>query len=235
MEFEDAAQTYKEIKDFDAIDTAERIFGVGEVATNFGIALFMENNARKREALEAMGDTHYNSSYAFFMEKAIQFGFQEIYHQEFQYKTRIEQYKVFWNSMGVLLVLESYGNSVNNANIYFNWKSSNSKDPYQRPNGSNSSWIGKNYKPATIDDFYGWAVSLDVREGFISKMVQLGTEGQFLPNWSQAPFLWLCNFSETKEENYDYKAIRDLKVSQFPEHVCEAIGDPSGDTIRETK
>jgi hypothetical protein len=226
--FEKAAQDYRSIRDFDPLAAAEDLLGGRNAeSTALGFMMHIQHNEAKVAMLKKMGDTHFGTSFTEFQALAIQMGFVEVYSEDFGEQ---EQWKLFWNSLGVLLQLESYSGSTNTANIYFNWKSS-SPDKFERPQRCSNGVIMKddnNRVDLTDDTFLAWDCHDDVREGFFSIMMDLSSEGYFCPRWFKAPFLWFSNYLETKNPNHDYRAVRDRKFALLPVHVQDAIGDPAG-------
>ena len=253
MEFEEASQLWKQIKDFDPLDTAEKLTGE-PLSTDgvgaLGFLLLQHHAAAKREALEAMGDFHSRITYSEAQEVLIKFGFSEVFSESFEDKdserTNNEHFKMFWNPMGILVTLESYwnGKTVNSCHAYFNWRSNDKEKPFTRsPIGCSGGIIMKDdnwMKELTTENFIGWHCGVDGREGLISLLMEMFSTGSFFPKWAKAPHLWFINFAESHNKTkgsiqgeLDYfDKIRNQKFKLLPPEVQEAIGDPSGETVR---
>ena len=261
MDFEAAAQFVKDHEDFDPLGVAEELTGKSykdsEETTAIGFVLNMNFAKIKREALQAMDDTHMSSDYNEYVVKLIKLGFVEIYNQEFKnYQNAwwpetadtkpLEHFKIFWNPLGVLFTLESYNKHVNSAHAYFNWKSTDPTNPLKRPQHCSNGMILKDRNKANAwrdeDNFLAWECGEDMREGLIYKMVRYMTDGVFLPKWHTAPHLWFMNFGECheldetcssySEKSSGYDRIGQMKYDTFPAHVKEAIGEFGSHEVR---
>ena len=69
-----------------------------------------------------------------------------------------------------------------------------------------------------------WVGNRDVRQGLRWFLSQAEKQGQFLKKWKEAPFLWLLNYQEPKQEGYDCEAINSRKICSLPRDVQEAMG-----------
>ena len=70
-------------------------------------------------------------------------------------------------------------------------------------------------------------VRRDAREGLVSHLRKLGLYNHGTNNpWRHYDehFLWLCDFSETRDKNYDYKRIERKKVARLPLDVRQMLG-----------
>lgn len=68
-----------------------------------------------------------------------------------------------------------------------------------------------------------WSGNHDCREALRFNISQLKKHGTFIPSWVQAPFLWLLHYRDTKDEEYDYKALNKERIALLPLHVQAAI------------
>jgi hypothetical protein len=126
-----------------------------------------------------------------------------------------EKFYVFFNeSRGILLSFDTYsGKSVNGGKFYYNIKP---KEDSANFAWSNFTWNG---------GFRGevWVGYHECRESIKFKITRLEEHGTFLTKWVEQPFLWLLHYMDTKDKNYDYKAINAERIAMLPDYVREAI------------
>jgi len=219
--FEEAA--IKELE-FDPVAEAEKKLGQNSAASNLAIAMVVGNGQSKEDLASVLGDTHLSCSYDDFLAVVYTLGFEKIYTEPFtsSYGDN-EVLDVFWHRDGLLLTGESYNSKrLNSSHVYYNWEPNDRMA--RRPTHQSGGYI---IDPSTrmpdplrpvIAGYY------DGREFLSLHIKQLRQQGKLLAKWFEAPFVWLLNYDETKDSDYDYKAINALKVSKFPLHVRASTG-----------
>lgn len=228
------------ILDFDPIDSLER---AGVYDSESFLGLHIAHGQVKREALQARGDTHFNSNFADSIAIAESEGFKIIVDQPFIGRSHYrpsdpdkhERYIVMWHDDGFLLTLESYnGTGRNNSKLYYNlnldgadWKAYHgltSSGGFYFPESERGN---EDYKPTV------WAGDHDAREGFRYIFKKLQERGSPLKVWKDQPHLWFCNYMDLKDENgEDLKnwlgsgitdTIKAAMIARFPQYVQDAI------------
>jgi hypothetical protein len=112
---------------YDALDTAEKIFGKDtDEARAFGLFSFMENNQKKKTLLEEKGDSTFSTKTQTYIRIITKFGFEQIYkeyiHRERRDERRRDEFYVFWHDeLGILLHFDTYNGNVNGGNFHYNW------------------------------------------------------------------------------------------------------------------
>ena len=143
----------------------------------------------------------------------------------------------YWHEKGILAYLETYGETrMNNIHVLFNWKPNEGTDPYDMHlSGSRGPIFGK-YDEGRSDwdsGVIGFSVALDGRDGLKYQLERHFNNGTFFPRWKVPPFLWLCNYNESKENDHNmsgynhdnppYVVANRRKLAQFPKAVLEAM------------
>lgn len=217
----------EELLSIDPIQVAEDLSGGNPYpALSLGAAIYF--NELKRSALQKANDSYYNIPYAEFVSLVTENGFEEVYGWNFSsipYGNEApvqESYKIFWNAEhSVMVTAESYnGTQLNSAKMHL---FATSKDT------SNLFGLGGSSSPCDfVPEGYEHtrSLSFDVREGFRLKLNKiLNMEGvMLLKEWPEQMFLWLLDYTQPKQEEYDYKALTAAVVARLPEHVRKAIG-----------
>jgi hypothetical protein len=195
----------------DSLAEAEKKLGVGPQSVALGMMLLQDVQQQKADVFSVLDDTHFSIHYDEFAELLERRRFEKIYTET--HGDRRDVYEIWWHSDGVLLTSESYDRKrVNMTQVYYNWMPASREAPYEiRSSGG--------YVAPGV-----WAGHFDGREGLFTHLKKLRKTGHILQSWVEAPFLWLLNYSDTKDKNYDYKAISRLKFCVLPEHVQKAIG-----------
>ena len=213
---------------YDPLDTAEKLTGKNykdyDGTTALGMLLGVQNAERKETLLRANNDTHNGITYKDAYELALSLGFEDALYLEFEGNAwgdepnPIEQFRIMWHPDGLLLKLESYQREcVNMIKVFFNI------DTSANPNGlwdSGVQYSGGRGNGTNPDVLAG---DVDVREGLRWNMEALKKSGTLLSKWSSDPFLWLLHYMDTKDKDYDYKAINAERIALLPQHVREAI------------
>lgn len=217
----------EELLSVDPLALAERLTGksykADDTTSNLGLALALHLNERKAAALKVRGDTSFETPFLATLQIAHELGFTTSYVQLFQGREVQERYAVLWRN-GILMVLESYaGTRVNNLQLYFDFKYSDSDKLWSIPMSS--------YPISDQDGIRG--CHLVVREGLRMRLDQLENAGEFVVPWvSDRKNLWLTNYATVREnhtnelsEVVDWYLGNTAKiVAQFPDEVKRGIG-----------
>jgi hypothetical protein len=218
---------FDEMLHTDPLLMAEQITGKsykddGDTA-GIGMLLHMIKAEALKEELSLRDDLYYGVNWVDANRIVAELGFEEIFSEDFSddsFGRHVEEtYKVFWRN-GALLTLESYDNRdrINSAKVYYNWKPADFDDYYHFTSSGRfeaDDWDDKST--------WVWAGDHDAREALRNTLANLEGNGELLPVWKGAPFLWLLNFSVTRNDGYDYKAENARVISHFPQHVKDAI------------
>ena len=105
----------------DPLAEAEKILGQeGQLAHSLGFVLLQDIQRQKEDALDILGDTHFNTSYAALCEHLLRNGFDPVYIET--HGDRGDVYQIWWHTDGLLLTSESYERTrVNATQVYYNW------------------------------------------------------------------------------------------------------------------
>lgn len=201
----------------DSLYEAEKLVGPGDNATKLGIIMMQQLSREKEDALSVLGDTHWRMTYEECVQVLERAGFEKIYHET--HGENNDAYEIWWHSAGLLLTSESYTGSkrsVNMIQVYYNWVPTSLDNAYQYTSSGGFDEMA--------DGTMVWGGHHDGREGWLTHLKQLREHGHFLANWFHQPFLWLLNYSESRDKDYDYKAINKLKYVVLPTRVQQAIG-----------
>lgn len=208
---------------YDPLYEAEKITGKSykEDDTTLAVGLFdhIGNVARKKALLLSRGDTYYGMPYEDLLHIAEKLGFVPILTENFVGRSYSnepapnETFTILWNAeLGILMTAESYmGKDLNSGSIYYNLKRKNEDSTeiwkYTSSGGMrNGIWVGHH----------------DIREGLKAKIEGMKSVAEFLPVWTERPFLWLMNYMDEKVGD-SYKEINEERISRFPEEVQNAI------------
>lgn len=229
-----ANEREKEIQnllDFDSIDTFEKITKEAVNQDNFVIPLSMMhlNKNKLKYYMKETKDNAWGCSMAEFLEVVEDLGFRQIFKLNFKDTDNTDEIEyVYYHNDGILLHCETYnGIKLNNSKIYFNWKPKGSildKSAYQEMHHYALSHVSGGWHGEEGDEA-NWTFSgdYDCREALRHKITMMKKYGDFLNPWKESPWLWLLNYMDTKDEHYDYKAINEAKIAQFPADVQQMI------------
>lgn len=214
---------------YDPVDQAEKL------AENFGLRgndrnalilkMAIQSGADKRALLEGLGDTTLSNTVVRYKDVLAELGFEEVLAIPFaapQYGYN-EHYYVYAHRDGLLLTFDTYGGeNQNGGHLYYNWKIEDRNDKL----GCTSS--GCFARDAYDRGEYVWVGHHDAREALKRNIRKLRENGQFLTQWIEQPFLWLLHYMDTKNDDYDYKAINAERIAMLPEWVQKMIGTNKG-------
>lgn len=218
-------ETTKALLNFDPIAVAEKICPRHEKGSDLiMLAMAFQHSRHTIEHMQAIGDSHYSMPFDDMFTMILSEGFIKIYEKDFVDNTYpednspTERYFVFFKAdEGIILTLESYRGRVNNVKMYYNIELRDDADRsctssggmVKNPNGTYTVYSGDH----------------DIREAFRFKLNRLRENGTFLAKWVDRPFLWFLTYMDTKGGygNYDYKALNEAVIAQFPQNVIDAI------------
>lgn len=205
---------------FDALRAAEELTGQSykddEATSDLGLLLHIAHGARKRQVLDAQGDTSYGSEWPYFELVASTAGYQSIWRRDFRDGGHPEQQAAYWHEAGLLLVANSYRGNCNDAKICFNLVR------HERP-------LLLGYSGRTTAD--GVLIGdIDGREALRYKTAQLLAAGRLVTPWVERPFLWLTDYVETRRIYQDDRGVKQIeeltaqRIAEWPAAVQKAIG-----------
>ena len=211
--------------DFDPVTAAEDVMGMSYkddptgMVSGLGLMAHMAISDTKQKLLFESDDSHFGISIRDFIGLVGRLGFREVFSENIP-ETEDRLY-LYWRD-GLLLRFESYWGdspgietSVNSASLYFNYAG-----PYQALHQCSRGMAQGEEDPENCV----WVGNRDVREGLRWFLSQAEKHGQFLKKWKEAPFLWLLNYQEPKQEGHDCEAINSRKICSLPRDVQEAMG-----------
>lgn len=202
-----------DLLNFDPLMAAEEVTGKSykedKDTMHLGFAMHIDKAAAVRTEMSLRDDTFQSSLFSDASRIYRSLGFESIYAVTFKSKWEhgIDEFVVFWRD-GILATLESFEDRVNRASIYYNWAANPDVEAWQYV--SSGHFLGN-----TIIGHH------DVRVGLRHTLGRMEDAGTFLNPWIERPFLWLVNYSV--EDSSDYREVNDFVISQFPDHVREAI------------
>lgn len=207
----------------DPLSEAEKITGVSykedDSTAALGMLMAMDNSSRREKELLARGDTLFSNDLDRYISIIEDYGFEQLLDLPFEGKSYSgepapkEHFFVYWHPEGLLLVFDTHQTTnVNSATVYYNWEPNDPRD---------DDW----WKLISSGGFRGdcWIGNHDAREALVHHMDALKAEGKFLNSWDSAPFIWLLHYMDTKNEDYDYKAINKERIAMLPEEIQKAI------------
>ena len=154
--------------------------------------------------------------------------FDKVYSYDFKdkYHNRLEEYAIWIEKENALfLTLESYNGkkTVNSTELYYELELPQEKEENDYFSHYSLRNLLDHASHGPLEDENGQVNSLyvqvDVREGLVKHLNKIRTSGIKTNNpWKyfEQHNLWLCDFSETKKRNYDYKKIRKRKIEALP-------------------
>jgi hypothetical protein len=201
------------------------------------LGLHIYNSANTVNRFRLKKDTYYNMTWKEYNNLLFEQGFDRVLSYEFMDPSRfknIEEYSIFARlDRGLLLVAQSYNNKsvLNSTSLYFeiSFLVNNKLFP-ELENIIHSDVLRGTTNSGCFDENREYAarqVEVDVRQGLISYLSRLEPfRNQLNVPWKyfKNDFLWLLDFSETKQKNYDYVKINERKIAALPTDVQKMIG-----------
>lgn len=202
----------------DPVAMAEEIVGRDGDAVGLAICMMQQIQAEKKDVFSVLGDTHFMMAYAECVRLLERAGFEKVYTET--HGDLADVFEIWWHSDGLLLTSESYDQRlVNSLQVYYNWRTEDRSRGYEFT--SSGGW----YPVVASPDEFAWVGHYDGREGLLTHLKRLRENGQLLSTWFQQPFLWLLNYTESRTNSDQYKAVNAVKYAALPENVKQAIGD----------
>lgn len=215
---------------YDPLAEAEKLTGQSykesEGTSMLGFAMRLEHAKNKRALLEFTGDTYFGIPWTDFKAMLPKLGFKILFVEPFlDERGKPEEAICAWNeTYGALLWTGTfrlsdktdpkYPPGINGGQVYFCWRH-NEGDDY-RLDGASHGPISKDFKTRHV--------SYDIREGLKHHLNECAKHGQFVKPWPAIPFLWLLTYMDTKDKDYDYKAINKRRLDKLPDEVKRVIG-----------
>lgn len=199
--------------------------------------MFQASYSREEKArYEMLNDTHFGMTWKEYEEILKGVKFEKVFSYIFDdcRDPEIKEEYAIWarRDKGFLLTAESYDNRrvINNTKLYFELSTlidGREPDEVERieldrlMKGSCGPCLDENRREVAQ------AMSYIAIEGLVGSL-QMLEESRFQTNnpWQfpENQFLWLCDYTETKDKGYDSKAIAERKLAQLPEDVQAMIG-----------
>lgn len=209
---------------FDALAIAEKLTGksykADEGTSALGMLLHIEHARSKSALLEAAGDSTFSDSVERYQGILDALGFECVYEAPFAPEPgRDERHFIYAHRDGLLLTLDTFtfanrAPGVNAAKVYFNWRP-NGEVHFPRDGASGG--FCQNVEPLTFAGDY------DAREALVFKLGNLRADGQILARWVEQPFIWLLHHGDTRDKDYDYRAINEARSAMLPDWVREMV------------
>ena len=219
----------KHVLGFDPLDTAEGIKGKDyheDPSTSaLGFLLHLEKGAKLEKMLSENDDSYFSIKFNDMMSLAGRLDFVEVYREQVKRNGGVSDTLILmWNSKGILLRIESYGESTNTANIHFNLKLENRDKEKEffdlghisgQFNTEHSCWIG----------------TLDVREAFRYFYEEYMKIGEFMPVWVEEPWMHVNAYTDY-DEPYEInnpttngipEQLKQNRLHSLPKHVQDCI------------
>lgn len=228
--------TIDDLLNFDPLLEAEKITGVsykdtkaGEgfdnPASALGFLLAHDHARAKEEKLMELGDTVLSNDLDRYQAIIEKYGFEKVLEDDFLNDDHRKEDEQTWEKFfvyahrkyGLLLSFDTFtwvkGEKphVNGGSVVYNWK----------PLVDN--WQEVVSSGGYIDNDV-WGGNHDCREALIHKMNNLNNRGEFVIPWHKRPFLWLLHYGETRNKNYDHKAVTAARIERLPQWVKDFIG-----------
>lgn len=240
---------------FDAIAEAEKMLHVerwdkdkktAQDVCILGMGLAREQGAAMQTLMNTTNDTTNSMSINTYLNNIREFGFEEVYTEEFYCITakRNEEMFVFVKKdEGLVLTVDSFCDRVNASNVHYNWKPNiKPKEEWKKSNepevvdkiwevtssGSRAITWGLNNT-----DTWVWSGNHDAREAVRHKIQRLRDCGTFITPWVERPLLCgmvtRAEFKHAKKANNrtDYNKIdetRKTRLYRLPLWVEELMG-----------
>lgn len=226
---------------FDPLGAAEEFTGLSykedDATQALGFLMLQANAEAKKAALSANHDTYWNIGFLEAVDVALDLGFELVYAQAipdtgFRPGTLVH-WQAFWRD-GVLLVMESYDDKLNKADIYFNYRNNSGETtwlPWEL--GLSGGWNRRTRMGGRVsidEDIPGdpWTlvVHTDVSEGLRHKLETIESmDGQVLSEWYIRPFMYFVSHAERENstQDVDYKTLTREKVERFDTAVRDII------------
>lgn len=236
---------------FDPLHHVEEVFGVSykdsKECSAAGFLLAINHNQNKREILSQLNDTHHGMDIARYRAIIEEVGFELALELPFtpnsayvdDPQTPDTFYVYAHRTKGILLKFDSYNQAwINGGKYLYCWKPHTRDFPVQVTSSGgyrHLDAVPRGQEEGAWKDrtkLY-WAGDHDCREALRFHIERLEEHGTFLAKWptGHKHFLWLLHYGDTRNPDYDYKAINKERVAMLPEWVQEMINVPSKEEL----
>lgn len=205
----------------DSLVEAEQITGKSykkdESTVALGLLIQFDASAERAKLMDQLGDSKFSEPLSSYMEIIAAEGFKVVYRANVGCKEEGHEGDdliIAWHPDGILLCFDTYRKSVNGGKFYYNWKRTDGKAAWEYDHVTSSGGMKGDV----------WVGDHDCREAIRFNISQLRAHGKFLNPWVSKPFLWLLSYMDTKDKDYDYKAINAKRIALLPDYVQTAIG-----------
>lgn len=199
---------FQDMLNFDAFGAAEAITGKSykddEETRNLGMLMHMRHTEVEKEELALRDDTYYGVPFTTALTIFHDLGFVDGYERSFVSPLTgdTESHMVLVHPDGILMNVNSYGDNLNSATMFYQWEHDDevdgqlhmesghySAEAYNNPENSRKVWIG----------------SHDARIGIRHTLDVLRNKGRFLSKWVDKDyFLWLLSYADERDsDNYE--------------------------------
>lgn len=207
---------------FDPLAAAEDMTGQSykddSDTSALGFAIHLQHAKVKQAALESTGDTYFRMDYAQATAVYERLGFVKVATFPFiGSDDKSDELSLWWHADGLLLKAETYRTTgLNASTVFYNFRLREPRHP--------EAW-SRLSSHGPIDGSDARTGSHDAREGLAANLAGLREVADLMPAWEEQPFLWLLTYMDTKDDDYDYKAITAERVAALPADVRAAVGD----------
>jgi hypothetical protein len=121
----------KQEQDFDSLSQAEKITGKSykedSHTSHLGLLLQIDHSNKMNKLMESTDDTKFSEKTEDYIRKVTEFGFKEVYKEDFQGKNwednpATESFYIFWHDeYSILLCFDTFTGSRNSGHFYYNW------------------------------------------------------------------------------------------------------------------
>ena len=213
----------------DSLYESEKILGnkhwseFNEFEQAFSFLKFLDDNEKKKNHLQSIGDTYWGMSWDQFKNLIKQHGFVEALSYDFNHdKNEVDEAIIYYHlTKGLIIWATSYWNKkdVNEGTLYGEIQANSEED-------CKTIWSWLSTGGCIDSDKMIYKTSQDVREGLFSRLVELESAGTFLSQWIKKDrFLWFVDYVESKQDGYNYKEITKEKISKCPKELQSIIGE----------
>lgn len=212
----------------DGLREAEKITGKSykeDAVTEFiGISKHLKNVKDRKETLETLGDTTFNSNLEDYLAIVKDIGFKVVHKDSFIKDDCKRHQYIMWHDSGMLLNFDTFNfttipeETINSASLYLNFKSSKDVCFYSK--------YGFSFSVSYNDNNVQY-IDCDAREALRHKVDAFLSNGEVLKQWQGTMCFSLCNHGERENKIGDYgtwiKKLNKEKISKFPKNVQKSI------------
>ena len=219
--------TTKELLELDPIDLTERLLETPSEEWDPGVegmvslAITSHIADLQRTKLAAMGDTHFGTKWAEFLQIAESLGFEYGLRLPFTGRTFsgnpiVEEEVILFHESGIIIHAESFGTTdMNIATMYLEVEQPETLSSSQRDALSQCSF---SFDEDRIQ------IKVDIRQGFKFHFNAIASEFIICNKWKKVPFLWFLNYMETHDKADDHEVITKHKIHLSCQRIQEIIG-----------